>query len=92
MVFSRSDAVTYIPWHNGPLYVNVRRSVYGDATGDGTINVADVMYMINYLYRKGPYPASFEAGDANCDGVHGILDVVILINFLYKGGRPPGCI
>jgi hypothetical protein len=92
MAFSRSDAVTYIPWHNGPFYVNVQRSVYGDATGDGVINIADVMYMINYLYRKGPYPASFEAGDANCDGVHGILDIVILINFLYKGGRHPGCI
>ncbi|UCB53466.1 MAG: dockerin type I repeat-containing protein [Candidatus Zixiibacteriota bacterium] len=90
--FSRSDAVTYMPWHNGPLYVNVRRSVHGDANGDGTINIADVMYMVNYLYRNGPYPASFEAGDANCDGVHGILDVLILVNYLYKGGRPPGCI
>jgi hypothetical protein len=90
--FSRSDAVTYMPWHNGPFYVNVRGSVHGDANGDGVINIADVMYMVNYLYRGGPYPASFEAGDANCDGVHGILDVLILVNFLYKGGRPPGCI
>jgi len=90
--FSRSDAVTYMPWHNGPFYVNIQRSEYGDATGDGTINIGDVMYMVNYLYKSGPYPASFEAGDANCDGVHGILDVLILVNFLYKGGRPPGCI
>ena len=90
--FSRSDAVSYMPWHNGPFYVNIQRSEYGDANGDGTINIGDVMYMVNYLYRSGPYPASFEAGDANCDGVHGILDVLILVNFLYKGGRPPGCI
>ena len=90
--FSRSDAITYMPWYNGPFHVNIRRSEYGDANGDGTINIGDVMYMVNYLYRSGPYPASFEAGDANCDGVHGILDVLILVNFLYKGGRPPGCI
>ncbi|MGB7062781.1 MAG: dockerin type I repeat-containing protein [Candidatus Zixiibacteriota bacterium] len=89
--FSRSDAVTYMPWHNGPFYVNVRRSVHGDANGDDVINIADVVYMINYLYRSGPYPASFEAGDANCDGVHGILDVIFLVNYLYKGGPPPGC-
>jgi hypothetical protein len=90
--FSRSDAVSYLPWHNGPLYVNIRRSVHGDANGDGVINLADVMYMINYLYRSGSYPSSFEAGDANCDGIHGIVDIILLINYLYKGGRPPGCI
>ncbi|MGB2989562.1 MAG: dockerin type I repeat-containing protein, partial [Candidatus Zixiibacteriota bacterium] len=90
--FSRADAVTYIPRDNMPYCTSIELSVHGDATGDGVINIADVMYMINYLYRSGPYPASFEAGDANCDGDHGILDVVILINFLYKGGRHPGCI
>ncbi|UCB53467.1 MAG: dockerin type I repeat-containing protein [Candidatus Zixiibacteriota bacterium] len=91
-VFSRSDAVTYIPRDNMPYCAGVVLSEYGDANGDGVINIADVMYMVNYLYRGGPYPASFEAGDANCDGTHGILDVLILVNYLYKGGRPPGCI
>jgi hypothetical protein len=91
-VFSRSDAVTYIYRDNMPYCASMLLSEHGDANGDGVINIADVMYMINYLYKNGPYPASFEAGDANCDGDHGILDVVILINYLYKGGRPPGCI
>jgi hypothetical protein len=90
--FARADAVTYIPRDNMPYCTSIELSEHGDANGDGVINLADVMYMINYLYRSGPYPASFEAGDANCDGDHGILDVVILINFLYKGGRHPGCI
>ncbi len=90
--FARSDAVTYSPQQNIPFCASIGHSEHGDATGDGVINIADVMYMINYLYRGGPYPVSFEAGDANCDGDHGILDVVILINYLYKGGRPPGCI
>ncbi|MGB2981063.1 MAG: dockerin type I repeat-containing protein [Candidatus Zixiibacteriota bacterium] len=92
LYFSRSDYVTYIPRTNMPYCVGVQVSERGDSNGDGVINIADVRYMINYLYRSGPYPASFEAGDANCDGDHGILDVVILINFLYKGGRRPGCL
>ena len=89
--FSRADAVTYLPRDNMPYCTSIVLSEYGDATGDGVINIGDVMYMVNYLYKSGPYPASFEAGDANCDGVHGILDVLILVNYLYKGGRPPGC-
>ena len=89
--FARSDAVTYLPRDNMPCCASIVLSEYGDATGDGVINIADVMYMINYLYKSGPYPASFEAGDANCDGDHGILDIVFLINYLYKGGPPPGC-
>jgi hypothetical protein len=90
--FSRSDGVTYIPRDNMPYCVGIELAEYGDANGDGVINIADVMYMVNYLYKSGPYPASFEAGDANCDGDHGILDILILVNYLYKGGRPPGCI
>jgi hypothetical protein len=90
--FSRADAITYVPRDNMPYCTGIVLAEYGDANGDGVINIADVMYMVNYLYRGGPYPASFEAGDANCDGVHGILDVLILVNFLYKGGPPPGCI
>ncbi len=90
--FSRSDAVTYSPQQNIPYCTSIELSEHGDANGDGVINFADVMYMINYLYKSGPYPVSFEAGDANCDGDHGIVDIILLINYLYKGGRPPGCI
>jgi hypothetical protein len=90
-IFVRSDALTYFPRDNMPYCTSIVLSEYGDANGDGVINIADVMWMANYLYRSGPYPASFEAGDANCDGDHGILDILILINYLYKGGRPPGC-
>jgi hypothetical protein len=92
VTFSRADAVTYVPRDNMPYCSSIELSEHGDANGDDVINIADVMYMVNYLYRSGPYPVSFEAGDANCDGVHGILDVLILVNYLYKGGRAPGCV
>ena len=91
IMFSRSDAVSYMPRQNLPYCFSIELSDRGDATGDGVINIADVMYMINYLYKSGPYPASFEAGDANCDDDHSLLDIVFLINYLYKGGPPPGC-
>lgn len=89
--FARSDAVSYMPRQNLPYCFSMEFSERGDATGDGVVNIADVIYMINYLYRSGPPPVSFEAGDANCDDDHSLLDIVFLINYLYRGGPPPGC-
>ena len=65
--------------------------LYGDANGDGVINSADVVYLINYLFKGGPAPVALEAGDVNCDGIINSADVVYLINYLFKGGPPPGC-
>jgi len=67
------------------------RYITGDTNGDGVINSADVVYLINYLFKGGPAPEPLEAGDCNCDGVVNSADVVYLINYLFKGGPPPGC-
>jgi CubicO group peptidase (beta-lactamase class C family) len=63
----------------------------GDANGDGIIDVADILYLVNYLFRNGVPPQPLAAGDVNCDGRVSISDVVYLVNYLYKGGDPPGC-
>jgi hypothetical protein len=75
---------------------NIIQAVYyyfyhGDANGDGVINSADVVYLINYLFISRPAPNPLEAGDANCDGIVNSADVVYLINYLFVGGPPPGC-
>ena len=63
----------------------------GDANADGVIDLGDIVYLINYLYREGPQPCPMESGDANCDGVVNLGDIVFLINYLYKEGPPPAC-
>jgi hypothetical protein len=63
----------------------------GDATGDGVVNVADVVHVVNFLYRGGAPPIPMGAGDANCDGIVNVADVVYLVNYLYRGGDPPCC-
>ena len=65
--------------------------LHGDANGDAVVDVGDVVYLINYLYKSGPPPVLLVAGDTNCDGIVDIGDVVYLINYLYRGGDPPGC-
>jgi len=63
----------------------------GDANGDETLDVADVVYIVNFLYKGEAAPTPYLAGDANCDGTVDLADVVYLINYLYKGGDPPPC-
>jgi hypothetical protein len=70
-------------------YVGATFVQRGDATADGGINAADVVYLTNYLYIHGPEPIPLEAGDVDCDGVINAADVVYFTNYLYIKGPPP---
>ena len=65
----------------------------GDATGDEEVNLADVVYLINYLFRDGNPPSPLKAGDTNRDCIVDISDVMYLIDYLFRNGPPPqvGC-
>lgn len=91
LCFSRSDAVTYIPRHNLPYCFQISSPFAGDANGDGTIDVSDIVYLINYLFRSGASPIPINRGDANCDQTIDVSDVVFLINYLFRGGPAPSC-
>lgn len=65
--------------------------ILGDINDDEIINSADVVYLINYLFKDGPEPSPFQAGDVNSDDTINSSDVVYLINYLFKGGPPPEC-
>jgi hypothetical protein len=61
----------------------------GDVTGDGVINVADVLYLINYLFLGASAPDPLYMGDVTYDGVVNTADVIRLINYLFLGASPP---
>lgn len=65
--------------------------INGDANGDGIIDIGDVVYLINYLFKNGTAPNPLQSADSNCDRVVDIGDVVYLINYLFKSGPPPTC-
>ncbi len=69
----------------------VRTYVCGDANGDEEINVADGVFIINYVFKGGPAPDPQEAGDANCDGDVNVADGVYMINYVFKDGPAPCC-
>jgi parallel beta-helix repeat protein len=61
----------------------------GDVNSDDEIDIGDVVYLINYLYRGGPEPLIFLSGDANDDGIINVGDVVYLVTYLFREGLPP---
>jgi hypothetical protein len=63
--------------------------VCGDADGDGQITVADVVFLVSYLFQLGNPPEPLALGDLNCDGSVNIADPVYLINYIFRGGPAP---
>jgi hypothetical protein len=62
----------------------------GDVDHDGIVNVSDVVYLVSYLFKRGPVPIPGTiVGDANCDRKVTIADVVYLVSYLFKFGPAP---
>ena len=78
-------------YNNLPYCFTIVYPDTGDCNADCTIDIGDVVYLIEYLFRNGDPPAPTGVGDANCDGVVDVGDVVRLIGYLYKGEPPPSC-
>jgi hypothetical protein len=75
---------------DGRIYVLGPGIQYGDVNNNGIIDVGDVVYLVNYLYRNGPNPLPWWfAGDASCDKTVDVGDVVFLVNYLYRFGPAP---
>ncbi|MCK4404033.1 MAG: tandem-95 repeat protein, partial [candidate division Zixibacteria bacterium] len=74
------------------VVMHVISYIPGDVNGDGGVDLGDVVYLLNYLFRGGSPPDPLVAGDVNCDGSINLGDVVYLLNYLYRDGPPPGCL
>jgi len=61
----------------------------GDCNGDGVIDVGDVVYLLNYLFKNGPAPQPLSLGDVNADTMVDVGDVVFLLNYLFRNGPAP---
>jgi hypothetical protein len=59
----------------------------GDANNDGSVSVADVFYLINYLFAGGAAPSG--CADVNGSFSVDVSDVFYLINAIFAGGPAP---
>ncbi len=73
--------------------VTAWRGTCNGPDGTGSFNVADVIFLINYIFAGGNTPSPLDVGDVNCDGNVNLGDAVVLVDFIFRGGSAPcgGC-
>ncbi len=80
-------------WPGGGDCCLNRGSVDGIIGAGGPVDVADLTYLVAYLFGGGPAPPCIEEG--NVDGVVGaggpidVADLTYLVAYLFLGGDPP---
>jgi len=80
---TRQDDKTFYLKINPPL------PKHGDADGSGEINIADAVYLINFVFLDGNEPDPVMRGDCNCDEAINLVDIIYLINYIFRNGPPP---
>jgi hypothetical protein len=81
---------------NSDIYMDITvnptqtcQGICGDANSDGTVNVSDAVYVINYVFVGGDIPVPLACGDSNSDGTVNVSDAVYIINYVFVGGDIP---
>ena len=62
----------------------------GNSNGDSSIDLADALFVMNWLFVSGDQPACFDSADVNDDGGLDISDSIFLLNYLFVNGPIPG--
>lgn len=76
---------------NGDIYstnLNLAGNLRGDVTGDGKVNLGDIIGMVNAIFKI-MNPPPVQMGDVNCDNKVNLGDIVYMVNFIFKGGSAP---
>ena len=63
--------------------------VRGDCNGDGGTNVADAVYLLDYLFIGSAVLTCEDACDIDDDGALNIADPINFLAYLFSGGPPP---
>ncbi|HPC12221.1 MAG TPA: hypothetical protein PK112_09015 [candidate division Zixibacteria bacterium] len=61
-------------------------------SGMNPVSVADITYLIAYVFRGGPVPPCPEEADLTADGDITVVDITYLIAYVFRGEpAPPAC-
>ena len=65
--------------------------IRGDIDHNLTIDISDLVWLINYIFLNGPEPPCFDEADINGDGskVIDITDLIYFIDYIFLSGPEP---
>lgn len=66
----------------------------GDVDGSGFVDIADLVYLVDFLFRSGPGLPDPNAADVDASCIIDIADVVYFVLYLFRDGPEPqaGCV
>ena len=65
------------------MLVSGSASMSGDINGDESINIQDIIILINFILgTDDPDTGEFNAADINSDGVLNIQDIILVVNLI----------
>ncbi len=65
----------------------IRGNVDGDLSDN--IDIADLVYLADYMFNSGPPPPVSAEADVDGSGLLDIADLVYLADYMFNGGPPP---
>ncbi len=83
--FSVSGALTDERTLRASGFITIKGRLRGDSNRDGTVNVADLTLLVDFLFRSGQLPEPLELSDVNNDGSVNILDLTKLVDYIFRG-------
>jgi len=89
-----SQPVRFVDFTSGRLTYDPSccQGITGNVDGIGEINVADLTYLVEFLFFDGPAPPCSEEGDVDSSGAINMADLTYLVDYLFFGGpAPPPC-
>ncbi|MFP6737771.1 MAG: thrombospondin type 3 repeat-containing protein, partial [Planctomycetota bacterium] len=60
-----------------------------DADDNGSVQLTDGIYILNFLFLGGAAPPCFDSADADDNGAVQLTDGIFILNFLFLGGGAP---
>ena len=62
--------------------INIKSSILGDVNGDGYVDIADAVCIVNYVIGQPNATFVLAAADVNNDGNVNIADAMYIVNFV----------
>jgi C1A family cysteine protease len=84
-----NENVSYKPSSTSAVVTLEQSVVPGDCDGNGTVDIADVIYLVEYSFNSGPAPSILAAGDVDCNGAVDISDLIYMVDYMFSSGPAP---
>ena len=86
ITLTREDGSKIYP-ADATININISNGLLGDADNDGTVDVADIVVVANYILTNGETAITFNNADVDGDGIIDVADIVGIANIILNGNQ-----